>query len=332
MQNRFLRLCFGFLLLAIVGCSPPRTQTVPTTFPTETVTTALFTLTPPIASQTSTALIIPSATIATVAVAPTLETDQAYRLLQQVIAGSSNCKLPCWAEIQPGVTTKTEAESLVQPLSILIYGGPFYPYRGKHFSGGGGSRHFLFGDTELRFRFGWYSEQDQDTVEMLRINADALQENSRRVYGAEPYKQLFEPYNLHNILSQYGIPYQVWTIADVYYFGNDQPNPTLPEEFRLLLFYDQGIFVQYTMPLTRLEGAKGKACPSEAFFDLGLVAQDTSQFYQMMWFAFATGSQDFTYYMPVEKATQMTFDEFYQSFKESNTPCFEIPLTIWPKR
>ncbi|HEX6269473.1 MAG TPA: hypothetical protein VFZ43_04510, partial [Anaerolineales bacterium] len=142
----------------------------------------------------------------------------------------------------------------------------------------------------------------------------------------------FEPYNLHNILSQYGIPYQVWTIADVYYFGNDQPNPTLPEEFRLLLFYDQGIFVQYTMPLTRLEGAKGKACPSEAFFDLGLVAQDTSQFYQMMWFAFATGSQDFTYYMPVEKATQMTFDEFYQSFKESNTPCFEIPLTIWPKR
>ena len=64
---------------------------------------------------------------------------------------------------------------------------------------------------------------------------------------------------------------------------------------------------------------------------MGLVASETKEFYQGLWFSFVTGSQDFSAYLPIEKATQMTFDEFNQVFLESNDPCFETPLSIWPK-
>ena len=327
-----LLLCFSFLLLVIASCGPSPTPMVLITPSLPAEATTAFTLTPTTPSRTPTALVVPSATIATIAVVPTLNTDQAYNLLRRLIDGNPNCQLPCWAGIKPGITPDAEAQTLLQPLSTLIYGGPFYPYKGKELSGPGGGRDFFFDDTKIRFDFGWVTERGKDRVEFLGISADALNRNSEWVYGAEPYNQLFEKYNLHNILFQYGIPSQVWTIAEVYNYGNDKPNPN-PEEFRLLLFYDQGIFIKYTMPLKREANVdnKGKACPSEAFFDMGLVSPENSQFYQGMWFSSVTGSQDFSSYMPIERATQMTFDEFNQVFKESNSPCFEIPLTIWPK-
>jgi hypothetical protein len=333
LQVRFLRTCSAVLLLVIVGCGPSQTPTIlitPSVSPERPIA-ATSTPIAIISGQTPTALVVPSATIATIAVMPTLDMDHSNNFLQKVLEGNSTCMLPCWAGLMPGVASNTQAETMLQPLSVLIYGGPFYPFKGKQLSGAGGSRIFLFNDTKIRFRFGWYSELDKDTVEMLRINADALK-NEEWTHGDESYNQLFESYNLHNILSQYGVPSQVWTIAEVYYDGNEEPNPSLSEEFDLLLFYDKGIFIKYTMPLHRIGDDNGRACPSEAFFDLGLVAPETADFYQEMWFSVVTGSQDFTNYKLIESSTQMTFDEFYQVFTESNNTCFEIPLTIWPKR
>lgn len=331
LQRRLTQLCVGLLLPIIVGCSTSQTPTGFITMSSSTETIAAFTTTPATPSLTPIALVVPSATIATVAAVPTLDIDQTYSFLQRLMEGNSECQLPCWGGVMPGVTSNAETETLLQPLSILLYGGPFYQYKNKTFSGPSGSRKFLFGDTELRFYLGWVTERGNDTVEMLIISADALSENSMWAYGSEPYNQLFENYNLHNILSKYGPPSQVWTIAEVYYDGDEEPNPSLSEEFRLLLFYDEGIFVKYTMPLKRIGDGKGKACPSEAFFNMSLVPSGTIQFYQGMWFSSITGSQDSSPYMLIEESTQMTFDEFYQSFKKSNNPCFETSLTIWPK-
>jgi len=329
LQKRILRLSLYFSLLIIISCDPSPTTPDLMMPDIHTETAANFTSTPTLPSQTPTALVIPSATIATVAVVPTLESEKTVDLLHHIFEGSPDCQLPCWAGIKPGLTTNAEAERLLQPLSVLIYGGPFYSYKEKELSGSGGGRNFFFGDTRIRFDFDWVTERDKDIVEMIEISADALNQNSEWIYGAQPYNQLFEEYNLHNILLRNGIPSQVWTIAEVYNYGNDRPHPN-PEEFDILLFYDQGIFIKYTMPLKRgnIEN-RGEACPSEAFFNLGLVAPGSSTFYQGLWFSGTTGSNDFSYYKPIEQATQMTLDEFYKAFKEPNNPCFDVPLDIW---
>jgi hypothetical protein len=50
-----------------------------------------------------------TATLATVAVMPTMDTDQAYVFLESLIPGNPNCLLPCWGGIEPGVTSNEEA-------------------------------------------------------------------------------------------------------------------------------------------------------------------------------------------------------------------------------
>jgi hypothetical protein len=333
MQECLLWLCFGILLLVIAACGSAQTSTVltATSIPMETVAAITSTSTPVAPSQTPTAFVIPSATVATVAAVPTLDINQAYNFLQRVIAGNPDCLLPCWGGVKPGVTSNAEAEKLLQSLSVLTYGGSIYHYKDKEFSGPvAGGRNLFFENTKIDFVFGWSSERGENTVELLIINADALNSNSEWVYGSKPYNQLFENYNLHNIISQYGIPSQVWTFAEVYYYGNDQPNPSLPEKLNLLLFYDEGILIRYIMPLKRIDGARGEACPDEAFFNMMLVPPGMSQFYEGMMFSAITGSPDSSPYMSIKKATQMTFDEFYQAFRESNSSCLETPLAIWP--
>ena len=323
---------FGLGLLAITNCASFQTPTVLIAPSITLEASATVAPTPIMSSQTPTIQVIPSATIATIAIIPTLDADQAYVFLQNLMKENSDCQLPCWTNIKPGTTSNTDAETLLQPLSTLILGGISYKYKDKEFSPPiAGGRDFFFDDVKIRFNFGWASEQTKNTVELLMISADALNNNLEWAYSAGSYSHLFESYNLHNILSQYGMPTQVWTIAEVYYFGNDTPNSNLSEEFNLLIFYDKGILIHYRMPLKRLAGARGKACPSEAFFDMMLVPPGTSQFYQGMMFSSITDSPSSSPYMPIEKSTQMTFDEFYQSFKNSNSPCFEIPLTIWPQ-
>lgn len=332
LQKQHSWLCLSPLLLIIAGCGLLHTPTALTVPPISTQVTATFTPSPPMPSQTPSEPVASSATTATVANVPTLDAGEAYRFLQQLIVGNPDCILPCWGGVFPGITSNTEAETLLQPLSVLISGGSFYSYKDKEFSGPvSGGRNLFIEDTKIDFVFGWSFERGSDTVSLLIINANALDKNLDWAYGSKPYNQLFENYNIHNILLQHGIPSQILTIAEVYYDGDEEANPSLPEEFNLLLFYDEGILINYTMPLKRIGEGEGKACPSEAFFNMMLVPSGTSQFYQGMMFSSITDSPDPSPYAPLEIATQMTFDEFNQVFMESNSPCFETSLSIWPK-
>jgi hypothetical protein len=213
---------------------------------------------------------------------------------------------------------------------VLTYGGSYYNYNNKEFSGPtAGGKDLFFSSTKIDFVFGWSSDRGENIIELLFIKTNAIEESLGWVYDSEPYHQLFEKYNLHNIISTYGYPSEIWTIAEVYDYGDEIVHPNR-EEFNLLLVYDKGILINYTMPLNRIGGAKGKACPSEAFFDMILVPSGMGQFYRGMLFISVTDSQDSSPYKPIDESTQMTLDEFNQAFKESNTACFETPLSIWP--
>jgi hypothetical protein len=341
MQKQVFLLWVFFSFLVLTGCgilgdSGNSTSIAPTLTKVVQIPTRL-----PILTVTAPALAISSQTptqVASPTPVPTLELDKAYDFLKNLFQPTEDCQLPCWSGIRPGISSNAEAETIVQPLSSLVddrqYAVSPYRYKNKDFLSIGGGRGFVFGNTEISFFVAWKFEQGKDTVEVLRIEAGALellQDGTRdTAYGAKAYNEFFEAYNLHNIVSTYGIPSKVLTFALVYNDLNDKPHPN-PEDFRLWLLYEQGIFIQYKMPVERIGSNIGKACPSQALFDMSLVSPQASQFYEEMWSSSTNGDSDYSYYRPVSESTQMTLEQFYQAFSKSNNPCFEVRLDIWPE-
>lgn len=320
-------LYFGILLLALTACTSSYAST-------QTSDNQTFFVTPNTGvDKTLNATTTPPTFFETPTRGSTLKSDDAYTLLKKMFQGSQSCQLPCWGGITPGISSSSEAKMVLQPLFDVYEGGPVLNYKNQQLRTTGGGRSFFIKNIEISFVFGWLSQQNETMIEMLQLKGFAFRDenNSKEnIYGTEPYNLLFEEYNLHNILSTYGVPSKVLTFAYVYELGNDNPFPN-PEVFQILLIYDEGIFVEYTMPLKRIGNGIGKVCPSEAFFNLWLVPRSTSEFYQEMWSSSTTGSSDFSYRLPIERSTQMTFDEFYQIFRQSNNPCIETPLDIWPE-
>ena len=228
--------------------------------------------------------VIPMTVTDTAIAPPTLQSDEAYALLKRLTSGRADCQLPCWGGIEPGLSSNMQAEKTVQLLFPVIYGGPPYAYKGIQFSGPSGGRDFFFGNTNISFVFGWLNKQGKDTVERIHIKADVFEKRDdgslKPIYGSPQYNELFEEYSLHGILSSYGMPSRSMAFAYIYNYNN-QPIPN-PEEFQLLLLYDRGIFIEYSMPLKRTGDNKGMACPSEALFDIWLMPSESSQFFQEM--------------------------------------------------
>lgn len=320
--------CFGISLLTLAGCITSQAVTE------TSANQASFATPSTVAGTTINDTTVTPTSFEAPTGTSTLASDDAYNLLKILSEGSQSCQLPCWGGIIPGISSSSEAKMALKSLFDVNEGGPLLFYKNKQFRTVGGGRSFFFKNVEVSFVFGWLSQENEITIEMLQIKGFAFRdENNDKeyVYGTEPYNFLFEEYNLHNILYKYGVPSNVLTFAYVYNkLGNDNPYPN-PEVFQILLIYDEGIFVEYTMPLKRIGNTTGKACPSEAFYNLWLTPKSTSRFYQEMWSSSTTGSSDFSYRLPIERSTQMTFDEFYQIFRKSNNPCLETPLDIWPE-
>ena len=334
----FFVLLLGLSLLVIFGCSANENTTITT--PVTALPSSTISM-PAIQSSREIEPILTTVPIPTPTkepiIVPTLNTDDAYIFLQNLIHPDNSCRLPCWGGINPGTSTNVNAETILRPLSRVIYGGPSYEYKSRQFLTASNGKLFTFEDVNISFLIGWYYEQGKDTVEVIQISTSVFQDlvdNRNYLYGDKEYDRLFEGYNLHNILSRYGIPTRVLTFALVYnyqqYHNFTSPNP---EEFQLILLYDQGIMVEYRMPLIRTKEKKdiGMACPSQAFTNLWLVSSKSYAFYQELLSSETTESPNFLYRKSLDDATQMNLEKFYQEFGVSNNPCFEVHLNIWPE-
>jgi len=264
---------------------------------------------------------------------PTIENNEAYDLLRKIIQDNSDCQLPCWGGITPGITSTLDAGEIVRPLFSVLDGGFIADYKGHRYLSAGGGRTFLVANTEVSFILGWWYYEGDNIVQKLHIKAFAYQElNGKRVitYGSEAYNQLFEEFSLHGILSVYGVPATVMTFAQLY-THNDTPFQN-PEEFQLILLYpDKGIFIEYTMPLIRKGNNTGIACPSDAIFETWLIPSNSGDFYIELWSSYTTGSPDFTSRQPIDESIQMNSDEFYRTYLKADAQCFEVDMSIWPE-
>ncbi|MBI4731954.1 MAG: hypothetical protein HY781_07490, partial [Chloroflexi bacterium] len=87
----------------LCGCIPANSPA-----PLPVPATATITWTP-----TRTSTFIPTFTFTPI---PTLSPDDAYARIAAMLNSTSNCQLPCWWGIYPGLTTLQEAYDLISPL------------------------------------------------------------------------------------------------------------------------------------------------------------------------------------------------------------------------
>lgn len=294
--------------------SPSRTKTKPPTLtasPTGTPTTA-FTLT----------------------TAPTLTAEDARKRLLDVLANNGDCRLPCLWGIVPGKSTYQEAQNILLPLSSIappetIYFEPT-PLRGV--LGGTITPLYLDGDLRLNARIGYLYSNDGIVSNLdFRVREERIvSDTNGNLYGEpifdfSPFTKRVEYYSLSHVLSEQGIP----ASAFIEGAGLSFSHPIIPGKLDIVLLYpDQGIWIDYTL-VGNYAGDAIRGCPTNAHIQMKLYPPgDPDSFFTFLdqtdWGKIKNG------YKPLEEATSMSLEQFYETFRNSSDQCIETPTNLWP--
>ena len=324
----------GLLLfiMLVAGCSQV-TESKATSSPAASVL--------PVSSASPTDTMLPTLTPAvtdtstqssTSTAVPILSVEDARKRLLELLATNGDCRLPCLWGITPGKNSDQEARNILMPLSSisapeLIYFEPI-PLRGV--LGGTITPLYVEGDLRLNVRMGYLYGEDGI---VSRIGFRALEQQlSKDEYGNQLTAPIFdspifakrtEYYSISHVLTEQGIPDSVMIS---FYLPSD--NPTFAGGFEIALLYpEQGIWAHYTMPLYSQSGTQ-RGCPASAHVEMDLYPSGNPEaFYSLLeetdWARMKQG------YKPVEEATSMSLEEFYETFRNPTDQCIETPENLW---
>ncbi|MEZ4594150.1 MAG: hypothetical protein R3D55_23860 [Chloroflexota bacterium] len=221
---------------------------------------------------------------------------------------NGNCKLPCWWGIVPGETEWQTAKSFLRTLATKISTGP-------------------------------YSESDPEFIAYLDIPVmeDLSAANVLRQYFSvqdgvivkiQPEPSHRMPFTvISEILDDYGLPSEIW--LDTYGYSHGELNP-----FRLVLFYpEKGILARY-FDDAEFEDDDVVGCFSNHTGAVVLWAPDLElTFAEALNGTRALGTYGEQYYKPLEEATDMDIETFYQTYLDPDTEtCIETPAELWMDR
>ena len=307
---QFIRFLASFWVILGVACQPTSTTSTlftPTSarntpIPVTATPKAVFlpTRVPTIAMlptiqfiPTSTATFTPEPT-ATSTPLPTLSPDEAVTKIQRLYATNNGCLLPCWWGIIPGTTDWETARHFLAQLSsgIIEQTNPDFP--------GIISSH-------VNLLIGWAPHR------YIVDNGIVI-----KMEGYIEMTPLFDP---TTILATYGPPSEVRVEGDEY--------------LDIFLFYpEQGFLLEYQTRNGNTEWINGVA--------RGCI-RPNGVTYIVVWspaetFTFSERLQQTTQFradpdpgLPLEEATGMTIDTFYQTFRNAEPPlCLETPNSLWP--
>jgi hypothetical protein len=103
--------------------------------------------------------------------------------------------------------------------------------------------------------------------------------------------------------------------------------PPMIVENRLHLFLDyaeSGWNIDYIMPLSK-DGKYYIGCPAQAMVGLALWTPGDTEIA-----ATSVRSLEDYYTFPIEEATTISLDEFYEQFQDP-AQCLKTPINIWPQ-
>ena len=231
---------------------------------------------------------------------PTLTTENAKKLVQDLLENNAGCQLPCWWGITPGETKWVEASHFLRSFSIRVgnTGGVSVPLPSP------------LGDaTQMDHS---YFIDDSGVVEFIRI------------YNFN----LAPAYHLPNFLLRYGSPTEIWIRTYSKYEMGLHP-------YTVDLFYeDKGILVEYsTLEPPKEADGKLQNCligkMDSPFIYLWSPEKQPLSFDEAK--RMFLDIKSLPEPKPLLEATGMDVETFYQTFKNSNTDtCLETDKSLWP--
>ncbi len=230
---------------------------------------------------------------------PTIPAEAAPELVQDLLQNNAGCRLPCWWGAIPGQTTWQEAERFLNSFQAEVSSR-----QGFHEVRVAVPEEVYSAGLGYILLYYWAPE---DVIEQI----DVMPAPSTT-------------YQLPQVLVDYSLPTAVW--ISTYAGARDG---TLP--FRLLLFYpEQGISIQYIDHLADEVDYKISGCfqeedsPPTLFLSSPEIALTPQEVLEVSHF------DEGQFYLPLEEATGMEIETFYQIFKQSNgTNCLETPVELW---
>lgn len=295
----------------IFASNIPAAETIP-------LTSTLLATDTPTPINTSTAL-------------PTLSAEAAINRLLDLLVNNGGCHLPCLWGITPGKSTFQEAQAILAPLSVIRND---YSVAAK-FKPGSGFVDLNYTEGDLMFSVKTAYLADNQIVNRLRLYAREYQlgkiPNSKwglfSVLDSETFGKRVGYYSLSHVLSEQGIPdaAMISTLGEPIYEGG--------EGFRIVLLYpEKGIWVKYTTQQYYFSDTGTiKGCPANAHIEMELFPSGNADSF----FTSLKQNQDWVaqqknWFQPLEKTTNMTLAQFYETFRQPTDKCIETPANLWP--
>jgi hypothetical protein len=204
--------------------------------------------------------------------------------------------------------------------------------RGYFTNTGGSTYGYYDGEYDLYVDFAYITFSGEKSI--IKRIALTIRELKNHInyfghsFDSKTYNELVYPYTLSGVLTSLGKP----TSMQISTYSTDVDRYW---EFKILLLYpDDGVLVQYTIPL-QIKNNSVIGCPENAHIDLELMpAGDSDRFGQLLneteWAGFWPPSDTpINGWKSVDQATDMTIDQFYATFRDNPKACISTPAELW---
>lgn len=292
-----------------------------------TVTPSTETMLPTL-THTTTDTPTPSPTLTAV---PTLPTEDAQKKWFELLATNGGCRLPCLWGITPGKSSYQEARNILSPLSSVAetYSDPFTL---NGVSMGSATPLYVEGDLHLNNRVAyWYDDNGlvnyivfQVLEEKVPIDVNGDWISKTPILDSSAFGKRVEYYSLAHVLSEQGIPDSV-----MIYIPRVEGRPIVAGVLETVLLYpEQGIWIKYTMSMS-MNDTIIKGCPANAHIEMQLYPSGNPE-------AFFSGLEKTDWerikggFKPLEEATSISVEQFYETFQNTTDKCIETPTNLWP--
>jgi len=335
MKIQKVYLWFGLLIFLIMaaGCSQltESTTTSSATVPVLLVSATPTETVPPTLTPTAVSTPTPVFTPTTV---PTLPIEDARKRLLDLLANNGDCRLPCLWGITPGKSANQEARNILMPLSSIAIPEitSFEPLNG--ILGGTITSIYVEDGLRLSARAGYDVYGDDDIINSVnfRVLEESLDKKDEYgnpiktpIYDSPTFGERVKYYSLLHVLSEQGIPDSV-----MLYIPRVEGYPIVVGIGILeavLLYPEQGIWMKYTMSMYN-NGYIIKGCPANAHIEIQLYPSGYPESFSSLlektdWGRTKGG------YKPLEEATSMSLEQFYEIFRSPTDQCIETPTNLW---
>ena len=301
------------VMILAAGCAQSSPDPQPTSIITPTLTVTSSPTPTPISLLTFTPTFV-----------PTLPVEEAQTQFLDLLSNNGGCRLPCLWGITPGRSTIQDAQLILVPLSSLsrfkdllpspITIDPIYKEDDLEIAT---NSSFVYGNDGIIGSIFFRARE-------FRVGEPGNPTTLKPVFDSRRFGERLRPYMLSQVLSEQGVPNKVLISTD----GGENTGNNVPGFYILLLYPDRGILVNYTTNKELIRG-NVRGCPPNAHVEMELYPPGQTELFfeslkQTDWGITKNG------YKPLEEATSMSVEEFYEIFRNPTDKCIETPVNIWP--